>query len=349
MPRRITEPFRTSVERATEWWADRKVGQDPAARIAINLRPIRSPWGGGNQWAAQLTRSLRQSGYSVRYDLRRPVDCILLADPRQTGTVTFGTEDIRAYLDRHPETVCIHRVNENDRHRNTDFMDSLLAEANQTADHTVFISGWLRDYHAANWFDDNEPHSVILNGADPRLYHPIGGNAFRPGGPMRLVTHHWSDNWLKGFSVYQEIDALIAGGSLPGIELWVIGRWPGEIRWRAARTYGPMAGAELAGLLRSCHVYVTGSLWEPGGMHFIEGAQCGLPVLYHMDGGGIVEVARDFGVGFRDDVRSAILEIRERYFELREQVLQRAPSGDRMCVEYRQTIQRTIVRKKGSE
>jgi hypothetical protein len=78
-------------------------------------------------------------------------------------------------------------------------------------------------------------------------------------------------------------------------------------------------------------------------MHFIEGAQCGLPVLYHLDGGGIVEVAREFGVGFRDDVRSAILEIKERYFELRKQVLQHAPSGDRMCVEYRQTIQRAIA------
>ena len=47
---------------------------------------------------------------------------------------------------------------------------------------------------------------------------------------MRLVTHHWSDNPLKGFDVYQEVDRLLAAGKLPGVALWVIGRWPKELR-----------------------------------------------------------------------------------------------------------------------
>lgn len=78
-------------------------------------------------------------------------------------------------------------------------------------------------------------------------------------------------------------------------------------------------------------------------MHPIEGAQCGLPVVYHEDGGGTVELARRYGVPFRSDVRGAILETRERYEELRSSVLQWAPSGDQMCVEYGRVLQRLLA------
>jgi glycosyltransferase involved in cell wall biosynthesis len=235
-------------------------------------------------------------------------------------------------------------VNENDQRKGTDHVDRLLAGANAVADHTVFISAWLRDYHAARWFDVRRPHTVVTNGADSRTFHPIGSAELGPDDTMRLVTHHWSDNWRKGFEVYAEIDRLIADGALPGTELWVIGRWPKDLEWRAARTFGPTHGVPLARLLRSCHVYVTASQWEPGGMHFIEGAQCGLPVLYHEDGGGIVEVAKAFGIGFRDDVRAAVLAMREHYAALRDAVLAQAPSGNAMCEAYARLVQHGIVR-----
>ena len=77
-------------------------------------------------------------------------------------------------------------------------------------------------------------------------------------------------------------------------------------------------------------------------MHHVEGAQCGLPVLYHEDGGGIVETARRYGIGFRDDVAEAIGELHGRYGELRRRVLdihvgrrdvRRVPRADRRLAE----------------
>lgn len=323
-----------------------QTNRSPVARVAINMRPTSAPWGGGNQWVRQITRFLPGTGYVVSFDLKSRVDCILLVDPRVGGLVRFGPEEIRSYKERFPETCCIHRINENDQRKDTGFVDRLLAQANKVADHTVFISDWLRDYHGERWFDRNKPHAVITNGADPGIFHPIGGAEFDSSGILRIVTHHWSDNWMKGFAVYQEIDRLISDGQLPNTELWVIGRWPTEIRWRAAKTFGPRRGAALGRMLRNCHVYVTASLWEPGGMHFIEGVQCGLPLLYHMDGGGIVELGRRFGIGYRTDICSAVLEMRERYAELRRAVLQDPPSGERMCVDYWRVIQQTIQLKR---
>jgi len=306
------------------------------------MHPVEGSWGGGNAWLTQTAAHLQACGYEVRFDLGGDVDAVVLLDPRVGGTVTFGASDIAAYRERHPRTRCLHRINECDLRKGTAEIDALLAEANAVAEHTVFISEWLRDYHAERWFDRDRPHTVIHNGADPAVFHPIGSARF-DGGTLRLVTHHWSDNPMKGFDVYERVDALIADGDLADAELWVIGRWPDSTVWRAARTFPPSTGRGLAGPLRRCHVYLTASRFEPGGMHHVEGAQCGLPVLYHEDGGGIVELASRYGIGYRDDPAAAIEAARSGYDELRDRVLAGAPSGDAMCAEYRVVIQRLLA------
>ncbi len=318
------------------------------ARVALNLRPIYSSWGGGNQWLTQTVRFLRFSGYTVRFDLREPVDCILVTHFGLTGKTSFSLDDLRSYRREHPDVRVIHRVNDNDARKHTTEMNPRLAAYSEIADHTVFISSWLRDHHAGLWFDPAKPHSVIVNGADPSIFHPIGSRHWTGREPLRLVTHHWSDNWMKGFKVYEEVDRLIASGELPGVELWVIGRWPAQIQWKAARTYPAAHGEALAGLLRQCHAYLTASLWEPGGMHFIEGGQCGLPVLFHEDGGGICEVARPFGIGFRDDVKAAVEQLRVQYCELRRLALEQGPAGDAMSLAYRRIVQQVLAERHGT-
>lgn len=315
----------------------------PVARIAFNVQPVFASWGGGNQWLLQMARYLCYSGYSVRFDLRQEVDCILITHFGLTGKSTISPEELAEYRRRFPRVRVIHRVNDNDVRKKTQGMDDLLARYNAHVDYTVFISEWLRDHHAKTWFRMERPHKAILNGADPSVFHPVGNRTWREGEPFRIVTHHWSDNPMKGFPQYAEIDARIAAGDLPGVELWVLGRWPSDIQWRAAKTLPPAHGSALAAKLREAHAYVTASLHEPGGMHFIEGLQCGLPLAFHEDGGGIVELARKYGVGFRDDPAAAVRELQQRYTTLRGQVLAAPPSGDRMCIEYRDLIQGVLA------
>src|SRR5437870_3301108 len=82
--------------------------------------------------------------------------------------------------------------------------DALQAAANPIADYTVFLSQWLESYESERWFDRARPHTIVRNGADPRFFHPIGAAAYSRG-PLRLVTHHWSRHWNKGFDVYVEL------------------------------------------------------------------------------------------------------------------------------------------------
>ena len=314
------------------------------ARVALNMRPVFAAWGGGNQWLLQIVRYLHYCGYSIRYDLKEEVDCILINHSGISGKLTFGVEEIEAYKKRFPNVRVLHRINDNDIRKQTDLMDSMLARFNAVADHTVFISEWLRAHHGAKWFDSNRSFTNILNGADPSVFHPVGNRLWKKGEPFRLVTHHWSDNLMKGFPQYVELDERIASGELQGLELWIIGRWPKQIKWKAARAFGPAHGADLAGLLRQCHGYITASLHEPGGMHFIEGLQCGLPLLFHVDGGGIVELGQRYGVGFTNATLAAGLEqLVARYSELREAVLSDPPSGDGMCIAYRKIVQHLLA------
>jgi hypothetical protein len=314
------------------------------ATVAVNMKPVSGPWGGSSPFVWQLRSFLEARGYAVRFDLRRETDVILLIDPREDlQGRAFGLREIADYRREHPRVRVIHRVNECDQRKATAFMDPLLAEANKLADHTVFISGWLRDYFASRWAEPMRPHSVIYNGAATRDFHPIRAAVWDGIVPLRVVTHHWSDHMLKGFDVYEEVDRLIAEGELPGFEQWIIGRWPKKITWRASRTFPPSHGAALGTQLRQCHLYLTATRWEPCGMHHVEGAQCGLPLVFHRDGGGVVEAGERYGVGFHDDVKSALLAARERYAELRSKVIAAPPSGDRMCLEYCELIQRLLA------
>jgi glycosyltransferase involved in cell wall biosynthesis len=313
------------------------------ARIAISTAPVFGPWGGGNQWLLQMARFLGYSGYHVQFDLNGEVDCIVIQHNGLTGKMTFGHDEIAAYRKSHPRARVVHRINDNDIRKGTTEMDAFMARYNELADFTVFISEWLRDHHAAKWFDRARPHACILNGADSSIFHPIGSATWRPGGTFRIVTHHWADNRMKGFDEYAELDRLIATGALPNVELWVIGRWPKEIVWKSARTFAPCAGPDLAGLLRQCHGYITASRWEPGGMHFIEGLQCGLPIAFHEDGGGIPELARRYGVSFRDGLAEAVKALMAHYSEFRADLLAQPPSGEGMCLAYRDIIQRVLA------
>jgi hypothetical protein len=95
--------------------------------------------------------------------------------------------------------------------------------------------------------------------------------------------------------------------------------------------------------LRECHLYITGTRWEPCGMHHVEGAQCGLPLVYHEDGGGVVEAGLRYGIGFRENVAAALIAARDRYTELRGKVLSQIPSGDRMVLAYTDVLQQVLV------
>jgi glycosyltransferase involved in cell wall biosynthesis len=315
----------------------------PIATVAMNIKPRVGSWGGANQWSSQMKRWLEYHGWKVTYDFKVAPDAILLGHMGTSSEETFGAEDVAKIKKKIPKIPCLQRINDNDIRKDSSTMDALLAKSNKVADHTIFVSRWLRDYHQKRWFDPQRPHSIILPGADPRFFHPIGAAVSAP--PYRLVTHHWSDNWKKGFDIYQQIDEWLAAHEKPPLELWIIGRWPQEIQWKKAVTFTPRSGADLAFLLQQCHGYISASRYEPGAMHVVEGLQCGLPLLYHRDSGGTRELGEKFGREIGDDLEETLSNFLKELPALRRSLLQELPSGTLMAASYHQLLQDYIIKK----
>jgi glycosyltransferase involved in cell wall biosynthesis len=291
---------------------------------AINARIMPGAWGGGNQFVRCLTEYLASRGHQVLHDLDHPrIDVIVMIhpDPR-LKIITAGIDDIRLYLRNHPQTRLLHRVNTNDDRKGGTTEVQATLDANRSAHHTVFISEYLRDHYMARGFPAGAPHSVIRNGADERLFSPQGRAPWAAGQPLRTVTHHWSNNRLKGFDIYEQLDVLL--GKPPFSEWFqftLIGNVPPGSRYANTTVIPPLFGAALAEELRRHHLYVTGSRNEPAGMHQIEGMACGLPVLY-VNSGALPEYCRGFGLRFEPaEFEAKLLEMRQAYAGYREAVL----------------------------
>jgi len=260
-------------------------------KISFNRRPPVGPWGGGASFVANMSKFLYEKGHDVVFDLSDDIDLIFMIDPRPNSE-SYSIQDIFNYRSRFPNTKIFHRVNECDKRKNTNFIDNLILQSGQITDETVFISKWLSDYFISLGFNKNS--HVVYNGCNENFFFNKTKNDTHS--PIRLVTHHWSDNWMKGFDIYTELDRYV--GNRDDIDFTYIGRYCKEYVPHNTNIIAPLSGAALGNELRRHDVYVTASRWEPCGMHHIEGSACGLPALYHEEGGGINELCKNHGEGF---------------------------------------------------
>lgn len=304
-------------------------------KIAIGYHLQSGPWGGGNQFARSLAGALEARGDSVRYDLNdSDLDVILLTDPRwRSPSVSFGAGAILRYLARrNPNALVVHRINECDERKGTHNMNRMLRWANYAVDHTVFIASWLKDLDV---WQRRTPHSVILNGADATIFRKSLNVPWDGRQRLKLVTHHWGGNHMKGFDVYARLDRLLAESAWRDrIEFTYIGNLPAGHRFQYANYLTPLNGEQLARELSAHHVYITASANEPAGMHHIEGALSGLPVLYR-DSGALPEYCRGFGIEFSgDNFVPALGAMFGAYTDLKQAMPAYPHTSARMCSGY---------------
>ncbi|MEK9570670.1 MAG: hypothetical protein VW124_16750 [Paracoccaceae bacterium] len=284
-------------------------------KIAIGHKIQAGPYGGGNAFVRVLTDTLVRSGHQVFFELEQgDLDFIVMTDPRsRSPNVTFAAGSILDYLKKNPRTLVIHRINECDERKGTKTMNPRLRLANYCADHTVFVGSWLKNLNLV-FRREQKSNSVILNGVDTEIFHPRGYLSWEGSGPLKLVTHHWGGNWMKGFDVYEKLDAMLASPEWRNIiEFTYIGNLPPGFLFRHATYMKPISGQALACALRANHVYVTGSINEPGGNHQIEGGACGLPLLYR-NSGCMPEYCDGFGLMFEgDDIEPSLRSMLNQY------------------------------------
>ncbi len=269
-------------------------------KISIGTKIKDGPWGGGNLFAINLIHYLRSKNHTVVNNLDdEDIDLILLTEPRKTSESSAFTHiDVRNYLDYvKKNTLVIHRINECDERKGTNYVNKYLISANKYADHTIFVSSWLKNLYSSQGMK-NENSTIIYAGADSSIFNNDDHTPWNQQDKLKIVTHHWGANWNKGFDVYQKLDEMLENKKWKNkIDFTYIGNLPKNFKFNNTKHIPPLSGNTLANEIKKSHIYLTGSINEPSGNHHIEGAQCGLPVMY-IDSGGTTEYCKDYGVEY---------------------------------------------------
>ncbi len=318
-------------------------------KISIGSNIIEGPWGGGNQFAISLSRYLVKKGWEVTTSLTdKDIDVIVMTEPRRwSESGSFTHKDVAKYLINKPDTLVIHRINNCDKSRKTNYINKYLIRANKVADMTVFISKYLKDiYEKDNGFKCKNS-IVIKNGADKNIFNRLGRDKRKENSKFKLVTHHWSSNYNKGFDIYEQIDKLTRE-SIDGkeIEFNYIGNISDKIKLENTKIIEPLEDKRLSEEIKKNHIYITGAIGEGAGMHHIEGAMCGLPILFR-NSGALPEYCEGFGVMFNnvEDVKEKLIELINNYDYYFEKMLDYPNNTETMCKEYEQAFLQCISRK----
>jgi glycosyltransferase involved in cell wall biosynthesis len=251
-------------------------------KILINRKPIEGPWGGGNLLVKAFCAHMSEKGHSITHEPGTGIDAILIQDPRP-GNTGFPIDYAIKYKNLNPGTKIIQRINECDARKNTSGVDRMLRECSAYVDATIFVSNWMKEYHLERgWKCGN--NYVIHNGADLNHFHP---REKLKNNKINIVTHHWSNNVLKGFDIYEAIDEFV--GQNGDFTFTYIGRCRNT--FKNTKVVPPLFGAALGEELSKYDIYISGSRFDPGPNHILESLACGIPTYVFKDGGGCVEFA----------------------------------------------------------
>lgn len=286
-------------------------------KIAFGYKMEEGPYGGGNSVIRSMAEFLGVAGHEIVWSLDDDdIDIIVLVDPRlRSPNIPFSAGASQIYQTfRNPNAIIVQQVHDCDERKHTNTMNLRQRIANYAADHTVCVGSWMLDLnvvrpeHKANF-------TAILNGGETRIFNRKGHEPWNSKGPLKLITHHWGGNWMKGFDVYQHLDNLLADPKWQEVfNFTYVGNVPQGFSFKNVTHLPPISGDKLADVLRDHDAYITASINEPAGLHHIEGALCGLPIIFR-NSGGLPEYCTGFGLSFEglDDIEPTILKMREDY------------------------------------
>jgi len=261
-------------------------------KIYFNRRPILGPWGGGSKVLNEIVEECKSRSHELFFEedikLSLDFDVIFCMDPRPNHASNFY--DLMSK--KNSGNIFVQRVGDLGTHGKPDLLE-VLKRTSSVVDKVIFPSEWAKNY-LTNISGIKD--SVVIPNAPLKKFIDSKKSTKYSGGTMKLVTHHWSDNNMKGFDVYEKLDKFCE--SKGDTTFTYIGRKPSGVFLK--NSIGPQDVESLSRLLAQNHVYVTASKKEAGANHVLEAMALGLPILYHKDGGSINEYCQSRGIEYED-------------------------------------------------
>ncbi len=245
------------------------------------------PAGGGHQFLRAFIGQAKAHGLKIENNTISHTTRACLFN-------SFNFNDKRLLRMKRDSVLYAHRVDGPvDTYRGQeDGVDKYVHDVNQKiADKTIFQSRYSLEKHLELGMQFREP-VVIMNAADPKIFHSRGRTAFSRNRKIRLIAASWSDNVNKGATTYQWLDEHL---DWQRFEFTFVGR--SKVAYKNIRVIPPVDSVRLADLLREHDIYITASKNDPCSNSLIEALSCGLPAVY-LQSGGHPEIVNQAGAGF---------------------------------------------------
>jgi len=246
-----------------------------------------SPTGGGHQFLRAFWKHAETKGLRVENN-------IISRTTRACLFNSFNFRESRLARLKRNSVLYVHRVDGPiDVYRgHKDGVDKTIHAVNlRFAEKTIFQSQYSLQKHLELGMEFKNP-VVIMNAADPEIFHPRGRIEFSQNRKTRLIASSWSDNVNKGAAVYQWLDEHL---DWERFEMTFVGRSP--VTYKYIRMMEPVASDRMAELFRQHDLYLTASRNDPCSNSLIEALTCGMPAVY-LKSGGHPEIVGGAGAGF---------------------------------------------------
>jgi len=272
-------------------------------KINIYFKLKDGAWGGGNQFLKAVREYLISiNAYEDDYIM---ADIVLFNSHQFLG-------DILKIKYKYPSKIFIHRVDGPMIHyRGGDiYLDLFLFKINsKLADGTIFQSNYSKEACIKLGLKSNYFETTIINAPNPKIFNQKDKIKNLQGEKIRLVATSWSDNWKKGFDVYEWLDTNL---DFNKYEMRFIGNTP--IKFKNIKYIPPLNSEDLAKELRKSDIFITASKKDPCSNSLIEAIHSGLPVIVLNDGGH-AEIIKECGKTFDSvgEIPFLLDEIMENY------------------------------------
>jgi glycosyltransferase involved in cell wall biosynthesis len=262
-------------------------GQFSSADLSIFHEFEPPPTGGGHQFLRAFWKQAEAKGLQVENNQISRITRACLMN-------SFNFREKRLSIMRRNSILYVHRVDGPiDVYRGRDDgVDKNIHAVNlKFADKTIFQSQYSLEKHLSLGMEFKNP-TIILNAADPEIFHSRGRVSFSRNRKTRLIASSWSDNVNKGATVYQWLDEHL---DWERFEMTFVGRSP--VTFKNIHMLPAVDSYRMAELFRGHDVYITASKNDPCSNSLIEALTCGLPAVY-LQSGGHPEIVKQAGAGF---------------------------------------------------
>lgn len=296
-------------------------------KFYVNRKPKAGPWGGGVKTVNLLVEAIHNAGHEAVFGLNdRDIDVIFCMDPRPNDLGEWYGHFLQ-YRKMHGAKI-VQRVGDIGTHSKPE-LTQLVRETIPLSDAVLYISQW-----AADTIGVSNPNQEVIDLAPPKCFYQFRAARDTAASPLKIVTHHWSDNPKKGGALYKKLDNFI--GSTREFEFTFIGRLAEEFKLKHSVHVDPLGAFELSKLLPQYDVYLTASIEEAGGNHSVEALACGLPIVYHEAGGGVANFCCNIGEGYRtfEEMLNKLRKTKSNYRDLKNKVLGYNRTLENVCDQY---------------